>query len=67
MFMEFTSEQEQNSLEETDNKYEICLPLKQQNHFNLGYSFLVALKRFENLEKRFLSDHSLFIQQTIYT
>ncbi|KAF2895972.1 hypothetical protein ILUMI_10203 [Ignelater luminosus] len=60
LFPEFPTEREacetvyQNSVQVVNNRFQVRLPLKQGlDDLNLGDSFSVAYKRFENLEKRF--------------
>lgn len=68
IFKEFTTEQEacetcfKSSLEIINDKYQVKLPLKQNINLNLGDSFSIAVKRFENLEKRFVANPSLFLE-----
>lgn len=73
IFPEYSSEQEaceinfQNSLQIVNGKFQVSLPLKQDiNDINLGDSFSVALKRFENLEKRFKANPNLFEQYKLF-
>lgn len=67
IFPEYPCEQEacehsfQGSLEVVDNQYQVKLPLK-EIYPNLGDSFSVAIKRLENLEKRFKANPELFLQ-----
>lgn len=69
IFPEYSTEQEaceinfENSLQVINNKYQVKLPLKQNlPDLDLGDSFSVALKRFENLEKRFKVNPELYSQ-----
>nr|CAI5832090.1 unnamed protein product [Callosobruchus analis] len=66
IYKEYPGEQDacedlfKNSVEIINNKFQVKLPLKQQLlPSNLGDSFTIALKRFENLEKRFKADPKL--------
>lgn len=68
IYIEYPTEQEaceaifQNSVKLENNKFEVDLPLKQPlDELNLGDTFSLALKRFENLEKRLKSDAELFM------
>lgn len=69
IYPEYPSDQEaceaifQSTVEKVVDKFQVCLPLKQSlPNLNLGDSFSVAYKRFENLEKRFKSNPGLFEQ-----
>ncbi|KAF2887690.1 hypothetical protein ILUMI_18483 [Ignelater luminosus] len=69
VFPEFPTEREacetlyQNSVQVVNNRFQVRLPLKQGlNDLNLGDSFSVAYKKFENLEKRFKVNPNLFCQ-----
>ena len=66
-FFECSSDQDacetifQNSTELVNNRFQVKLPLKRSiENLNLGNSFGIAHKRFQNLEKRFSNNPELF-------
>lgn len=66
IFSEYSNEQEacessfRDSLEVNNCKFQVKLPLK-QTEIDLGDSFSVAIKRLENLERRFRANPDLFV------